>query len=93
MLTIQRMSLIGSSPTWAAIAARNACGLDPKPCTPTVLPLRSAMLRTPSRPNSSKQPAWTPAVTVIGVPASIGMMRGAAKFRLKSTLPLAIASA
>ena len=39
--------------------------------------------------NSSKQPMCTPARTVIGSPASIGMMVGAAKCRLKSNSPCA----
>jgi hypothetical protein len=48
------------------------------------------MRRMPSCANSSKHPACTPATTVIGSPAAIGITSGAAKFRLKSTSPLAI---
>ena len=45
--------------------------LAPKPWTPTLLPFRSAMLRMPSFPNSSKQPTCTPASTVTGAPRSM----------------------
>jgi hypothetical protein len=50
------------------------------------------MRRMRSFANSSKHPECTPANTVIGAPAAIGMTSGAAKFRLKSTSPLAIFS-
>ena len=50
------------------------------------------MLRMRSFPNSSKQPECTPPATVIGSPASIEKMSGAAKFRLKSSSPRAIFS-
>jgi hypothetical protein len=39
---------------------------------PKFLPLRSGMLRMPSRANSSKQPICSPAMILIGAPASIG---------------------
>src|SRR5437588_11144700 len=33
----------------ATMVLRNKCGLEPRLCTPTLLPLRSGMLRMPSR--------------------------------------------
>ncbi len=74
------------------MTARKTCGLDPMPCTPTLLPFRSSTLRMRSFANSSKQPECTPASTVIGSPASIERTRGAAKFKLKSSSPRAILS-
>ena len=63
------------------------CGARPQPCTPTVLPLRSRMLRMPSWANSSKQPTWTPAMMVMRSPASILGCRAATKCMVKSTSP------
>ena len=47
--------------------ARNTCWLEPRACTPTLLPLRSAIVRMRSLANSSKQPGCTPASIVIGL--------------------------
>ena len=47
------------------------------------------MLRTRSFANSSKHPTCAPATIVIFSPASIGMMSGAAKCRVKSISPRA----
>src|SRR5215831_20889503 len=44
-LVTQRISFAGSSPTYEARLARNIYGLEPKARTPTVLPLRSGILR------------------------------------------------
>src|SRR5712675_1957547 len=45
VLVIQRMSLAGSSPTWAAMVDKNRCGDVPNSGMATVLPLRLAMFR------------------------------------------------
>ena len=66
--------------------------LDPSAVTPTVLPLRSAMLRMPSFPNNSKQPTCTPASTVTAPPASITRHPLRGEVHIEITLPLATAS-
>src|SRR6267142_3549231 len=92
-LVTQRMSFAGSSPTYDAMPLRNVYWLEPKACTPTVLPLRSGMLRMPSLANNSKQPTCSPATIVIGSPASIATIRGGEKFVVKSISPRASARA
>ena len=73
--------------------ARKTCWLEPMACTPTLLPLRSAMRWTVSFANSSKHPTCAPAMTVSGSPASIGMRSGAAKVNRKSASPRVVSSA
>src|SRR5215471_11251152 len=62
----QRISFVGSSPTYEAMLARSMYGPEPIAGTPTVLPLRSGMLRMVSLARISKQPTCTPANIVIG---------------------------
>src|SRR6266446_3278394 len=85
----QRMSLSGSSPTWATIRLSNAAGAISKP---TVLPFRLAIVLISFPANNSKQPTWTPASTVTGFPASIPGANNTGKSRTKSTLRCAIAA-
>src|SRR5262249_50972886 len=66
-LVTQLISFAGSSPTCVAMVDKNTWGDAPRSGTPTVLPLRSAIVRIRSVATSSKQPTCTPATIVIFV--------------------------
>ena len=71
--------------------ARKTCRPVPSPVTATLFPFKSRTERIRFVANSSKQPTWSPARSVIGSPASTRMMVGAPVVTLTSTLPSATA--